>query len=644
MKSIPTLKFIIAVIFAIVFCATSFASHQLNSKNPGTAQASKSSQTLAGDKAFATLKFSKALRNYTRAMKIDADSIYLMQKIAECYKALHDRPNAEIWYAKLADNPSAPAINKYYYAELLRMDAKYLPAQKYYEQYALTSDSKVLQSEIDWMDSISLLVSERGGYKIEPLGLNTAQSEYAPTFYREGVILFTQSRGQKNLYDCWAMCRNNRLYTATLGKDMKVEPIKLNLGPHSFTTSSTFYPPNSELIFGGGTFDKKGSIIQKGKLLPLLKLYSAVFVDGKASSILPLTINGDNFSNTTPSISSDGKTLYFASDRLGGLGGTDIYMSTLNANGTWSEPTNLGAAVNTPFDEKFPFITEDGTLYFSSNSPNGLGGLDIYKTRYQDGVWSKPENLGKPINSSSDDFGFIMNANNNGGYFTSNRPGGMGEADIYKFTYDENQSNYKITVSVIDANSLQPLVATLTLDCDTAGPETSTTGTNGIREYQLKEGRTCLVEGWAPGYIKKSTELSPENKNTTVTMALTPLMPRLIVFAKEVESGRPIRNISFSIKSVADSIPMNYITNDSGSFEASLSQGDYIITSGDYPSIKEIFSTKEADAKTGIATRLIEIRRDRIIIKVTLTANCFASTVTVTELKTGGTGGSAPQF
>jgi len=148
-------------------------------------QVAKSSERNAGDKAFALLKFSKALHQYSKALKTDADSLYLIQKIAECYKAMHDRTNAELWFARLAGNPSAPPINKYYYAELLRMDRKYGLAQKYYEQYALTPDSKVLRDDISWMDSIPALTAERGAYKVDPMGLNTPQSEYAPTFYSE---------------------------------------------------------------------------------------------------------------------------------------------------------------------------------------------------------------------------------------------------------------------------------------------------------------------------------------------------------------------------------------------------------------------------------------------------------------------------
>ena len=147
--------------------------------------------------------------------------------------------------------------------------------------------------------------------------------------------------------------------------------VKTKARGKKFSSPETIYLTGNEIIFSKGKAGKSHSLLKDGKLLPVMGLYSGTVTDGRVSNIAELPLNAADYSNSHPSISKDGKTLYFASDRLGGQGGTDLYVSTQLSNGTWSSPTNLGPALNSVFDEKFPFIADDGTFYFSSNAPNG---------------------------------------------------------------------------------------------------------------------------------------------------------------------------------------------------------------------------------------------------------------------------------
>lgn len=155
----------------------------------------------------------------------------------------------------------------------------------------------------------------------------------------------------------------------------------------------------------------------------------------KPFAISPV-INFDSYQNHA-SISKDGKMLYFTSESNKGFGGLDIYSSTKNSDGTWGTPTNLGETINTLFDEEAPYISNDGkTLYFASMGHPGFGGFDIYKTTLQeDGKWSTPVNMGMPINSPANDIFYIQNNDQINGYFTSSRDGGFGSLDIYKINY-----------------------------------------------------------------------------------------------------------------------------------------------------------------------------------------------------------------
>ncbi|HRY33870.1 MAG TPA: OmpA family protein [Bacteroidales bacterium] len=138
---------------------------------------------------------------------------------------------------------------------------------------------------------------------------------------------------------------------------------------------------------------------------------------------------------TQPSAAGDGKTLFFASNRSGGLGGSDIWICTLQEDGSWTEPVNLGNTVNTPLSEMNPFMHPDGqTLYFSSDGHTGLGGMDLFYCRLQkDGQWSKPVNLGYPINTWKDEISLVVNAAGRVAYFSSDKLGGEGKNDIYSF-------------------------------------------------------------------------------------------------------------------------------------------------------------------------------------------------------------------
>jgi tetratricopeptide (TPR) repeat protein len=164
-----------------------------------------------------------------------------------------------------------------------------------------------------------------------------------------------------------------------------------------------------------------------------------------------------------PSISADGRTLYFVSNRKGGYGGYDIWKSTLTSNG-WGEPENLGPNINTSFDEQSPFIhPDDSTLYFSSNGWPGLGGKDLFVSRLgKDGKWGKPVNLGYPINSSGDENGLSVTANGNFAFFSSNNLNGYGGYDIYTFELPPSLRPHLVTYvkgKVADIKTKAPLEA-----------------------------------------------------------------------------------------------------------------------------------------------------------------------------------------
>ncbi|MBP6732905.1 MAG: PD40 domain-containing protein, partial [Chitinophagales bacterium] len=526
----------VTLLFILFSCssalATPVAADSLAKTAAAVSKTVKSCSTKAGDKAFAKLKFTKAIKKYAKSLTKDTDTAYLVQKIAEAYRVTGNYSEAEKWYAKIADNPKTSSAVKLAYADVLRANNNYTAAQKYYEGYAKSNPTATgVKEALSAMDKIPALSKDNtGAYKVEAADVNTAKSEYGPALY-DTKLLYTSNRSNKKAtYDKWNLTKDSKIYVASLDSTHQNEKASLKSKCKSYESTPAFTKVNNEIVFSAGNFKKKNTVLQNGQRLPRQQLYSAALEENKGTNVLPLALNNAQYTSTQPTITKDGKTLYFVSDKLGGYGGTDIYIAARDANGAWSNPQNLGPDVNTAFDEKFPFIANDGTLYFSSNSPAGLGGLDVYKTKPETGRWSKPENLGVPVNSNKDDFSFVMAADNKGGYLASNRDGGKGEDDIYHFTYDETKLDYKVVVRVEDALTQKPIpMASLALDCKTQTPENTLADKNGEKIYTLKGNKACTVQAMSNGYKPNSVEVTTKNKNTTVPIPLKPDVIKLLV-------------------------------------------------------------------------------------------------------------------
>jgi len=263
--------------------------------------------------------------------------------------------------------------------------------------------------------------------------LNTKRLEFSPAYYRNGLV-FVTSRQEAGPYDPKLKETFFELFFADLdgnGMPKRTQPFSIEInsalheGPVAFTT-------NNQRIYFTRNNTKNGKRVVNNKGKVVLKIYTARYGEYDWQDIEELPFNDDSFTCMHPTITNDGNTLYFASDRPGGYGGMDIYRSERTATG-WSRPLNLGPEINTLENEVFPFIHDSGVLFFSSNGHPGLGGLDLFMIDISGRRWGQLINLGKPFNSKEDDFGLIMDPYGSRGYFTSNRKGGSGKDDLYIF-------------------------------------------------------------------------------------------------------------------------------------------------------------------------------------------------------------------
>jgi outer membrane protein OmpA-like peptidoglycan-associated protein len=394
--------------------------------------------------------YAEAAKMFETLMAKEGANLDAKEKLAMCYRKMNDSKNAEKWFA-LVVNESADPMNKLYYAQVLAQNQKYAESREWYEKFAIAmkSDKRGKDFANSYAD-VDKYFKDVERYTVELAPFNSKDADFSPAYYRGGIV-FCSNRprdDKKNkLVHKWTGKRFLDLYYAP-GAGPKAKPFSDNLNTQYHEGSSAFYNDGASIIFtrnnyNAGKFGKSTDDVNK------LKLFLAQQGSGDWVNVTEFPFNDAEYSIAHPAISPDGQTLYFTSDMPGSLGETDIWMCKGTAGGGWGAPINLGKEVNTKGKEAFPFIDAQGNLFFSSDGHAGLGGMDIFVTRAEKGKnkYSVPQNIGAPINSNKDDFSLIFDQTENEGYFSSNRDGGVGDDDIYKFSV----KTCEVQVMIVDA-------------------------------------------------------------------------------------------------------------------------------------------------------------------------------------------------
>lgn len=399
-----------------------------------------SAQTAKEKKAdllYENLAYSKAVENYEKLYQLDSTNAKYIQRLAYSYNKMLSYNKAIYYYSRLVQLNKPQPEDFYEYAQLLRIANKIDEYKTWIGKYLAESPGD--QRARKQLENINLLLklnANLGDITIKNMTGNTRFTDMCPTYYKDRIV-YSSAKDSfstvKNNYE-W----NNQpfldLYVSKPGQNQSLESddafsSKLNSrfheGPVCFTSDfKTIYFTRNSYI------NRKTTLTSGG--INNLKIFIADF-DGKEwGNIREFQFNSDEYSVGHPALSADNKTLYFVSDMPGGFGETDIYKSEL-VNGTWGNPVNLGKSINTKGKEMFPYQDKDGILYFASNALPGIGGLDIFAAREEEAGKYRVVNMGSPINSQYDDFGFAINKDSWSGYFSSNRLGGKGEDDNYSF-------------------------------------------------------------------------------------------------------------------------------------------------------------------------------------------------------------------
>ncbi|MBA3705353.1 MAG: OmpA family protein [Bacteroidetes bacterium] len=512
------------------------------------------------NKLFRNKAYTDAIPQYVNYLQKDSSNSEALINLATCYRLTNDMIQAEGLYKKIVVLNNCPPINYLYLGEALMANGEYDKAKLWLEKYNKNAEAD--QRGKEHMETIKKLDEyfiNSNHFRIKKTNINSPLDEFYPVIYNNGII-FISSRKKISFLkyrNAWTGGNFLSIYYAKNKDSISFTKPKLfapklqnkyNNGPLTFNKDFT------TLYFNSNNDDnqsKEGSInlgIYESHILP----------DGKHwdEHVIPFRWNSSTYNCIHPYLSPDGISLFFASDMKLGYGGMDLYVCKSDGN-TWGEPENLGPEINTKGNEVFPFLNDKGVLYFTSNGHNGLGGLDLF-TSYPIGAhFTEPQNMGSPINSSSDDFGIAFSSTNTG-YFSSNREKKGTDDDIYWFTFNtpkKSKIKIKITDSISSSSIVNPVLTIKSIPSQEN--ITPITEKNGFYFADLEIGNNYIIDIKAENYNQKFV-----SKNiTTNTLEIKVVLSRKAekkageYNLKELTDGRPVRIDNMHFEASAWDIP-----------------------------------------------------------------------------------------
>ena len=466
--------------------------------------------------------FSPAIDIYKKVLDRGYVSADLLKKLGNSYYYNADYEDASKTYKRLVDEYPGEIGPEYYfrYAQTLKTLEEYDASKEVMGKFLeATSDDGRATAYKDEKDYLNDIKRNSGRYNVSPFQYNSPYSEFAPSFYKEGLI-FSSDRDTGNFAryrHTWNSKDFLDLYK--VNADSISQGTVIKFGDHVNTrlheSTSTVNKAGDVLYFTRNNF-KSGKYVKDEKGVIRLKIFKAKMVEGVWSNIEELPFNSNDYSVAHPTLSADEKTLYFASDMPGSLGESDIFRVSINDDGTYGTPENLGPVINTEARETFPFVSSEDVLYFSSDGHPGLGGLDIFATKVANGrLDGNVMNVGEPVNGRMDDFTFIFNEETKKGYFASNRSEGQGADDIYAFLETKSlviDCEQAISGVVRDKISNEPLIGASVKVINENNDEIMSAITDAEGKYSLLVDCTqgnfvrAMTEGYIPSeeYLGKS--------------------------------------------------------------------------------------------------------------------------------------------
>jgi outer membrane protein OmpA-like peptidoglycan-associated protein len=509
----------------------------------------KSIMMKRADEYFDKMWYAEAAKLYEQALEGHEGnySFEVLQKVGDAHYFNTNMQQAYKWYTILYEKygDAFSADNIFKYAHSLKGNGKYGRSKRLMRLYnkkvvekGLAKKEILNEREEAVLDELMYSLPK---YEIKDAGINTEYSEFSPMYHMDQVVF--ASAKDSSVFSTRRYKWDNQpyldLYTAKLNAESQElkDAIKFSkeINTKYHEASVAFTPDGETMYFTRNNYGKKLRRDRNG--INHLKIYVSKKVDGAWTEATEVSFNSDDYSTGHPTLSKDGKKMYFVSDMPGSIGGTDIFVVDILEDGSFSTPKNLGPEVNTEQKEMFPFIHNE-KLFFSSNGHTGLGGLDVYEaTLGEEGGFSGVKNLGKPINSNKDDFSYIINDENEKGFFASNRDGGKGRDDIYSFKKiqpEEIQENVNaiagIVVDVITGDVMPKALVELLDENNVKLKEIETDDDGKFIFEDLEANTKYTLRTTKETYFENTMQVSTlENDTVTVDNAMRKLQGMVAV-------------------------------------------------------------------------------------------------------------------
>jgi outer membrane protein OmpA-like peptidoglycan-associated protein/tetratricopeptide (TPR) repeat protein len=463
-----------------------------------------------------------AIDNYKKVAEKGYQDEKIFQKLGNAYYFKGELPQALKWYDELFMlYPNQEPEYLYRYSQALKSAGNYAKADQMLEQFnAKSGNDKRGALFIDNKNYLEEIKANSDRFQVVDAGVNSNFSDYGSSFLGNKLV-FASARdtgGVSKKVFKWTNKAFTNLYWSEMkpdGEMGKPERFERNINSKFNESTPVFTQDGKTMYFTRNNFleGKRGRDTNKNTLL---KLYKATLdEEGNWTTVTELPFNSDDYSVAHPALSVDEKTLYFASDMPGTLGQSDLFRVKINVDGEYGKPENLGPAINTEGRETFPFVSADNELYFASDGRPGLGGLDVYMAKIDaDGGFYGIQNVGEPINSNQDDFAFLINSKNRNGFFTSNREGGKGYDDIYRFVENKKTACEQMLLGLVtDLDSGKIVVgAKLSLfDKDFKSLQVTQTDEKGYYSFPVECEKTYYVRTEKDDYLTKEGSVKTQN-------------------------------------------------------------------------------------------------------------------------------------
>ncbi|MFQ6602158.1 OmpA family protein [Flavobacterium sp. C3NV] len=484
------------------------------------------------DKDYTQYAYIDAIGTYERVAEKGYKDETMFQRLGNAYYFNGELIKAAKWYDALFEMNAEQEPEYYYrYAQTLKAMGDYAKADKILEAFnkktATDKRGILFENNKNYLEQIK---ANSGRFEIANAGINSKQTDYGSAYYNDKIV-FASARdtgGVSRKTFKWTNKAFTNLYLAELKADGTLgEPERFQKKINSkFNESTPVFTKDGKTMYFTRNNYLKGKRGRDDQKITLLKLYKAEFIKDKWMNITELPFNSNQYSTAHPALSNDEKKLYFASDMPGTLGQSDLYSVTINDDKTFGKPENLGPAINTEGRETFPFIAADNQLYFASDGRPGLGGLDVFvSTIKNDDTFTAVQNVGAPINSKQDDFAFIINSETSNGFFSSNREGGIGNDDIYKITETRKllcEQKLKATIVDLETNKILDNAKVTLLDEQFKVIDEVVTQADGSFTFNVECTKKYYVRATKEDYETKEVPvtITGEAGETSVVVAL----------------------------------------------------------------------------------------------------------------------------